>query len=47
MFTGVKQLSSGWWSTWINGDWIDAASLTREDAERKLTEYMDQMHGRR
>lgn len=47
MFTGVKQLPSGYWSAWINGDWIDAAALTQEDAERVLTEYIKQMQGRR
>ena len=42
-YTGVRCLSSGWWSVWINGDWIDAASLTREAAEKKLDEYIEDM----
>lgn len=46
MFTGVKQLKSGFWSAWVNGEWIDAASSTREQAEKKLAEFLQQMKGR-
>lgn len=43
MFTGIKQLPSGWWSTWVEGNWIDASSLTQQEAERKLKEFMETM----
>ena len=42
-FTGVRCLSSGWWSSWVDGSWIDAASLTREQAEKKLSDYIKDM----
>ena len=40
MTTQIKQLPSGYWSVWINGDWIEASSPTREHAEQILTEYI-------
>lgn len=43
MFTGIKQLPSGYWAVWINGNWVDAARLTQQEAERKLKEFMKTM----
>lgn len=43
MFTGIKQLPSGYWAVWIDGNWVDAASLTQQEAARKLKEFMKTM----
>ena len=46
MTTEIKQLTSGFWSVWVNGEWIDAASSTRDQAEKKLEDFLKQMKGR-
>lgn len=38
--TGIKQLPSGYWSIWINGDWIDASCQTEIEAKRKLYKWL-------
>lgn len=43
MFTGIKQLPSGYWAVWIDGNWVDAAILTQQEAARKLKEFMKTM----
>lgn len=32
----IKQLPSGWYSIWIDGEWIDAACRAEEQAQDKL-----------
>ena len=29
----IKQLPSGWWSVWFDGQWINASLRTEQDAE--------------
>lgn len=36
----IKQLPSGYWSIWINGDWIDASCATELEAKRKLYNWL-------
>lgn len=30
----IKKLTSGYWSVWVNGDWVEA-SLPNEEAARE------------
>lgn len=46
MTTDIKQLPSGFYSVWINNNWIEASAPTQEAAERILAEYLKQ-YGRR
>lgn len=32
----IKRLPSGWYSIWIDGEWIDAACRTEEQAQDNL-----------
>lgn len=34
----VKKLPSGFWSVWVNGDWINAALPNQEAAEKLANE---------
>lgn len=38
--TEIKQLPSGFWAAFVNGSFIDASSLTMDEAERKLNEFL-------
>ena len=38
-----QAITPGYWAVWINGNWVDAASLTQQEAARKLKEFMKTM----
>ena len=37
--TEVRQLTSGFWAVFINGNWVDAASPSKEAAQAKLRQF--------
>ena len=43
--TEVRQLPSGYWAVFINGTWVDAASLSQEEAQAKLKRFLLSMKG--
>ena len=43
--TEIKQLPSGFWSVWINGDWIEASCASELEAQMKLETYMKKIKG--
>ncbi len=45
-FTGIKQLSSGFYAVFVFGVWIDAASSSREQAEQKLKQFTNDRYKR-
>ena len=40
MTTAIKQLPSGYFSVWIDNNWIEASAPTKEAAEKVLSEYL-------
>lgn len=38
----IKKLTSGFWSVWVNGDWVEA-SLPSKEAAR---EYVKEVYGK-
>ncbi len=36
----VRQLPSGYWAVFIGGIWVDAASLSEEEAKTKLQQAL-------
>lgn len=40
----ITQLPSGFWAVWYGKDWIDASSVTREQAEAKASQFLKEMH---
>ena len=38
-FTGIKQLPSGFYAVFVSGVWLDAASASRDQAEKKLKHF--------
>ena len=45
MYT-VKKLQSGFYSVWINGEWINAA-LPNEEAAREFIQKLEKAQGRK
>ena len=39
MTSGIKQLPSGFWSVWIDGQWVSASAKTKEEAEAILASF--------
>lgn len=36
----LRQLPSGFWSIWIDGQWVDAASKTEAEAKAKAETFL-------
>ena len=34
----IKKLTSGFWSVWVNGDWVEAALPSEESAKKYVKE---------
>lgn len=40
----VRELPSGFWAVFINGDFVDASSASEEEARAKLDQFLRHNH---